>query len=233
MIKAVVFDMYETLITLYGSPVYFSKQMAEDAGVEADKFTSLWRATEDDRTLGKVTVEEVVRQILKENNCCSEQKLRKIMDKRIRYKTEAFEHMHREVIPMLKALKERGLKIGLISNCHSEESQVIKESVLYPFFDAACLSYDEGVKKPDPEIFRRCLEKLSLSANDCLYVGDGGSGELEAAAKIGMMPAQAVWYLKEGTMQPVGRLNDYRNIENPLGVVELVESLSEKKPDRL
>lgn len=225
MIKAVVFDMYETLITLYGSPVYFSKQMSEDAGIEADRFTFLWRATEDDRTLGNVTVEEVVRQILKENNCFSEQTVCRIMDKRICYKTEAFEHMHCEVMPMLITLKERGLKLGLISNCHSEESQVIKESVLYPFFDAACLSYDEGVKKPDLEIFRRCLEKLSLDAKECLYIGDGGSGELEAAAKIGMTSAQAVWYLKEGTMQPVGRLKEYRNIENPLGVVELVESL--------
>ena len=31
MIKAVIFDMYETLITLYNAPVYFSSQMAADA----------------------------------------------------------------------------------------------------------------------------------------------------------------------------------------------------------
>ncbi|MCQ2578205.1 MAG: hypothetical protein MJ176_06715 [Treponema sp.] len=33
MIKAVIFDMYETLVTLYESPMYFSKDMAKDAGI--------------------------------------------------------------------------------------------------------------------------------------------------------------------------------------------------------
>lgn len=222
MIKAVIFDMYETLITLYGSPVYFSRQMAADAGISEDIFTPMWRLTEDDRTTGKVTVDEVVEQILRDNNCYSEEKVRLIMDKKIRYKREAFEYMHTEIIPMMRALKEQGIKIGLISNCHSEESTVIKESVLYPYFDAVCLSYDEGIKKPDQEIFKRCLERLCLNADECLYVGDGGSNELEAAKEIGMKPAQAVWYLKEGTMQPVGRMKEFLNIEAPLGVVDLI-----------
>ena len=34
MIKAVIFDMYETLITQYGGPVYFRAQMAADAGID-------------------------------------------------------------------------------------------------------------------------------------------------------------------------------------------------------
>ena len=39
VLKAVIFDMYETLITLFESPVYFSTQMAEDAGIpEEDLF---------------------------------------------------------------------------------------------------------------------------------------------------------------------------------------------------
>lgn len=228
MIKAVIFDMYETLITLYGSPVYFSRQMAEDVGISEDIFTPMWRMTEDDRTTGKVTVDEVVERILRENNCYSEEKVRLVMEKKICYKKEAFEHMHPEIIPMMKALKERGIKIGLISNCHSEESEVIKESALYPYFDAVCLSYDEGIKKPDLEIFKRCLEKICLNANECLYVGDGGSNELAAAKNVGMKPAQAVWYLKEGSMQPVGRLKEFVNIEAPLGVIDFVHKNNEE-----
>lgn len=38
MIKAVIFDMYETLITLFESPAYFSTQMAEDAGIQEEDF---------------------------------------------------------------------------------------------------------------------------------------------------------------------------------------------------
>lgn len=36
MIKAVIFDMYETLITLHEAPLYFSAQMAEDMGISSD-----------------------------------------------------------------------------------------------------------------------------------------------------------------------------------------------------
>lgn len=38
MIKAVIFDMYETLITLFESPLYFGTQMAFDAGIAEEKF---------------------------------------------------------------------------------------------------------------------------------------------------------------------------------------------------
>ena len=34
MIKAVIFDMYETLITQYSNPQYFGRHIAKDAGIE-------------------------------------------------------------------------------------------------------------------------------------------------------------------------------------------------------
>lgn len=221
MIKAVVFDMYETLITLYESPLYFGTQMALDAGIEEDKFQKLWSEAEEDRTIGNITLEEILEKILKENDCYSESKMEYIVRKRIKCKEEAFEHLHAEILPMLRALKEKGILIGLISNCFSEESEVIKKSILYSFFDAVCLSFDEGMQKPDQAIFNRCLEKLNVQADECLYVGDGGSCELEAAKMLGMKAVQAVWYLKEGTNQPSKRKEEFENIETPLDVLKL------------
>ena len=66
MIKAVVFDMYETLITLFESPVYFGTQMAIDAGIDEEDFQKIWKTSEGDRTIGKVTLEELLEKILKE-----------------------------------------------------------------------------------------------------------------------------------------------------------------------
>lgn len=74
MIKAVIFDMYEMLITLYGSPVYFGTQIALDAGIAEDKFQKPWNA-EEDRAIGKITLEEILEKILKENGCYSESKM--------------------------------------------------------------------------------------------------------------------------------------------------------------
>ena len=82
-IAAVIFDMYETLITHYESPLYFGSQMAADAGIPEEKFLELWRSTEEERTVGKISLEEVLTRILKQNHCYSEDVLKKIVNKRI------------------------------------------------------------------------------------------------------------------------------------------------------
>ena len=223
MIQAVIFDMFETLITHYRSPLYFGTQMAEDAGISNDKFQSLWNPTEYDRSIGRLTLEEVLEKILRENNCYSEKLLRDITEKRKEAKRECFRNLHMEIIPMLSKLKKRGILVGLISNCFSEEAEVIRKSELFPYFDAVFLSYEQGICKPDEKIFKRCMKELSVRPEECLYVGDGGSFELETAKKLGMTAVQAVWYLKEGTIQPSGRKQDFRQIENPLEVLSCLD----------
>jgi putative hydrolase of the HAD superfamily len=77
MTRAVIFDMFETLITHYQSPLYFGTQMAEDAGIPEEKFQSLWRPTEYERTIGKLTFEKVLEIILRKNHCYSDMLLQK------------------------------------------------------------------------------------------------------------------------------------------------------------
>ncbi|MDE6698901.1 MAG: HAD family hydrolase [Lachnospiraceae bacterium] len=72
----------------------------------------------------------------------------------------------------------------------------MRQSELFPYFDAVLLSCEQGIQKPDEEIFIRCIEQLHVKPEECLYVGDGGSRELETARKLGMTAAQAVWYLR-------------------------------------
>jgi putative hydrolase of the HAD superfamily len=223
MTRAVIFDMYETLITHYHSPLYFGEQMAADAGVPTDKFQTLWRSTEYKRTIGELTLESVLESILRENDCYSEMILKKIVEKRIATNEDCFIHLHSEIIPMLSSLKNKGFLLGLISNCFSEEAAVIRRSGLFPYFDAVYLSYEQGIQKPEEEIFQRCMDRLSVEAERCIYIGDGGSSELETARRLGMNAAQAVWYLKDGTAQPSKRKHDFYQIETPLDLVDFVD----------
>lgn len=182
MIKAVIFDMYETLITHFQSPLYFGTQIAVDAGIPENKFLEMWETTSKDRTIGKMTLEEALETILKKNNCFSDELLNQIVQKRIKTKAALFQHMHEEILPLLSDLKKKGILMGLISNCFSEEAEVIKKSILFPYFDAVCLSYEQGLQKPAAEIYKRCIHMLNVEAMECIYVGDGGDFELEAAA---------------------------------------------------
>ncbi|MBR2401559.1 MAG: HAD-IA family hydrolase, partial [Lachnospiraceae bacterium] len=175
MIRAVIFDMFETLITHFEGPVYMAKQIANDIGITEQKFREIWDTTDDDRTLGKRTLEEVIEEVLKVNNCYSAELFERIITKRKLSKIECFEHIHPEIIPLFTTLKEMNLKIGLITNCYFEERDVIKNSIFFDYFDSVCMSCELGVKKPDVEIFQKCMKDLKVVAEECIYVGDGGS----------------------------------------------------------
>lgn len=220
MIKAVIFDMFETLITHFESPLYMGKQIAGDMGIAEPKFREIWDTTDDDRTLGNKSLEEVIEAILKVNNRYSTELFEKIIAKRKTSKIECFEHIHPEIIPLFNALKEMNIKIGLITNCYFEESDVIKKSVFANYFDFMCMSCEMGMKKPDVKIFQKCMENLEVLPEECLYVGDGGSFELETAQALGMHPLQATWYLKEGVNQPAKRKNEFLQADSPLEVID-------------
>jgi len=256
MIRAVIFDMYETLITHYDSPLYFSTEMAADAGIPLDRFQRIWRETDHARTIGELTLEQVLERIFREHQgienvhgigdyysvgeCqgtaeggtylkeAADNRMQRIVAKRTGVKEELFNHLHPEIVLMLEGLRAEGYLIGLISNCFSEEAQVIRKSILFPYFDAVCLSYEQGLAKPDRGIYEKCVEMLDLKPEQCLYVGDGGSRELEAARDCGMHPVQAVWYFKEGTMQPVGRKAEFVPMETPLEVLRYVREQKER-----
>lgn len=219
MIKAVIFDMFETLVTHFESPIYMAKQISDDIGIAEQKFREIWDSTDDDRTLGKSSLEEVIEEILKVNNCYSSELLEKIITKRRMSKMECFEYIHPELIPLFTRLKEMNIKIGLITNCFFEERDVIKKSIFFDYFDSVCMSCEIGLKKPDVKIYKKCMKDLEVEAEECIYVGDGGSCELETAQALGMNPLQAAWYLKDGVNQPAKRKKEFLQAEAPLEVL--------------
>ena len=219
MIKAVIFDMFETLVTHFESPIYMAKQISDDIGIAEQKFREIWDSTGDDRTLGKSSLEEVIEEILKVNNCYSSELFEKIITKRRMSKMECFEYIHPELIPLFTRLKEMNIKIGLITNCFFEERDVIKKSIFFDYFDSVCMSCEIGLKKPDVKIYKKCMKDLEVEAEECIYVGDGGSCELETAQALGMNPLQAAWYLKDGVNQPAKRKKEFLQAEAPLEVL--------------
>lgn len=222
MIKTVIFDMYETLVTMCRSYSYKGANIAADLGLDEKLFRVVWDESDNDRTLGIKNFEETIRLSMEVNDCFSDSLLQNIVRKRKESQKEFFNHLHPEIIPMLHELKKSQVKVALISNCYLEERDIIKQSVLWDYFDVACLSCELGVKKPQKEIFEICLRRLELTADECLYVGDGGSNELEKAKELGMRAVQAAWYLDDNFDQPVGRLPDFEQLESPMDVLLLL-----------
>lgn len=224
MIKAVIFDMFETLVSLFVGRTYFSENIAEDLGVDVNIFRQLWHATETHRTIGQYTLEEVLERTLQVLNVYSADNVDMIMRKRHESLTDTFQAIPPEVTELLKALKEKGIAIGLISNCFSDEFAMIQDSTLYPMFDAVKLSYEQGICKPDPTIFYRVTAELGVEPDECVYVGDGGNNELLAAKQVGMKPVQALWFRNKMTEPhvPSPVYEEFAHAQTPADVLKFL-----------
>ena len=95
-----------------------------------------------------------------------------------------------DAVSALRALKDRGLATGLISYCTHELPAFLPSLPVAPLLDARVFSVEAGVCKPDPAIYLAACEQLGVDAQECVYVGDGGSRELTGAAAVGMTPVR-------------------------------------------
>ncbi len=86
----------------------------------------------------------------------------------------------------LTAIKRRGLRTGLISDCTHELPAFLPGLPMAPLLDVRVFSVELGVCKPEPAIYLAACERLGVAPAECVYVGDGGSRELTGAAAVGM-----------------------------------------------
>lgn len=92
-----------------------------------------------------------------------------------------------DVAPLLRSLRERGYRIGLLTN-GSEAQQLDKlaRTGLDEAFDAVCVSERIGVQKPDPRAFTILAERLGVDPAACLFVGDDPERDVAGARRAGM-----------------------------------------------
>ena len=194
MIKAVIFDMFETLVTLFEGRTYWGENIAEDVGADPTEFRREWHAIEKDRSCGKYTIEEGLEVVLKKLNLYSPEKVTLAASKRIAALSDTFSNIPDETVELLKELKNRGLKVGIITNTFNDERDMIRSSILMPYIDEALISYEQGLCKPDPALYEKMTRLLHVEPDECLFVGDGGSRELYAARDCGMHALQCTWF---------------------------------------
>jgi HAD superfamily hydrolase (TIGR01549 family)/HAD superfamily hydrolase (TIGR01509 family) len=95
--------------------------------------------------------------------------------------------MRPEMPAVLEAIKQMGLKIGIISNVNSR-GQVptnLKEYGIYQYFDPIVLSSEYGRRKPDPSIFHYAARLANVPASACLYIGDRIVRDVDGAQRAG------------------------------------------------
>jgi len=88
-------------------------------------------------------------------------------------------------LPCAKALKNH-YGIALLSNDVSEWSRFLRDyHGIEPLIDAAFISGDLGVRKPDPRIYGIALDTLEARPDECLFVDDYPE-RIHAARELGI-----------------------------------------------
>ncbi|MGC0333613.1 FMN phosphatase YigB (HAD superfamily) [Streptomyces sp. SAI-170] len=89
-----------------------------------------------------------------------------------RHRTPAAWTAYPDAAEVLGGLRERGIRVAVVSNIGWDLRPVFRAHGLDPFVDAYVLSYEHGIRKPDPRLFRTACEALGAEPREVLMVGD-------------------------------------------------------------
>ncbi len=201
MIKAVFFDLYQTLIRYEPPREEVQAKVLNDFGIEAapeslrrplsiaDEFIYQEHAR---LPIGKRTDEEkraLYAQyqgiVLKEAGIESSQELiGGILSKMQKFKFALV--LFDDVLPALSELKSKGLILGLISNVDHDIAPLCQKLGLSPLLQIVVTSQDTGFNKPHPEIFKEAVRQAGVQAQEAMYVGDQYQIDVIGANGVGM-----------------------------------------------
>lgn len=196
VIRAVVFDYYGTLAVSATRAARRSgaERIAAALGIPADVWHAAIAATFTERATGvRGDLEQTMHWLAEQCGRTPQSDQLKTACE-IRRSTEGVyaRTLRDDAEETLRTLHERGIKLGVLSDCTHELPDVWPTLSIAPYVDVTVFSVQAGLRKPHPDLYASVALSLGVAPSECLYVGDGGSGELTGAAQAGMTPYHLV-----------------------------------------
>lgn len=203
-IRAVLFDLFGTLLMLESDEVYYEpclKKMHRFLtrnGVKVpfhdfsrvyfeirDKFYSESRTSLEEPHFN-VRVSQTLRKLCYDFDASD--KIVKGATKAFADEFKRYVHIDDNAIRVLQKLHEKH-KLGLVSNFGIPECgwELLEKFSLRSFFDAVVISGEVNRRKPSPEIFMKALKTLNVPASKAVFVGDMLDLDVKGPKNVGMM----------------------------------------------
>jgi FMN phosphatase YigB (HAD superfamily) len=205
MTAAILFDLYETLVTeREGTPARASG-LGERLGIDAVAFRNAWKRQRHRIVRGEVTFADG---LLAAGFMCgrtlNDDLVQRLSRERRSEKALLFQHFDPVGFGVLRELRNRGCRLGVVSNCFAEDVAAWPSCQAAECFDASVFSFEVGCAKPEPPIYHEALRRLGVAASNAVFVGDGGDDELLGGERAGLRVAQAAWFHGDRAELPPG-----------------------------
>ncbi len=194
--RGVVFDLFGTLIDGWNrtEAEQRSTELAAALEVPWEPFRNLMETTYTERAtaaLGDLRemLGELCRRVGVEPSKAALERAARL---RMAQFHEVLSQPRAETVSLLPTLRDRGVLVGVISDCSSETPHLWPSLAWARPVQVALFSWSERRRKPAPELYLAALTRLGVRADECLYVGDGGSRELSGAEALAIRALKIV-----------------------------------------
>lgn len=179
MYKAILFDfggviyqhpvdvIPEVIARIYNQPL-------ELAIKEYSKYSN-------DFCTGKISADQIINSL--SSTFKNSKQLSEVKNLWIKYYSE-LAIPNQEVLDLIKKLR-KNYKLYLFSNTSEMSNIHNSRTGIYDYFDDVFMSYQLGLRKPDPKIFQRVISSLGIKPAECIFIDDNLKN-LETAKQLGI-----------------------------------------------
>ena len=156
VIDAVVFDLFETLITESGTVTQRASALAARLRVDHEAYRQLWRFRRSDIVLGRSSFSDVLSWIATRLGTSPDEKLvEQLRSERLAEKAAALHTVEPDVLATLATLRTKRLGLAVVTNCFAEDVASWERSPLRPYFDVTVFFGVVAPKGTDPGVIAR------------------------------------------------------------------------------
>ena len=197
-LEACLIDAYDTIVSCDFSPL--RRGVPALAGIAVETWEGEYSQVGPMLNDGRMSKAEAFGRILAH---CGVQSTDALLAEMVRQDQElllANACLFDDVLPFLRSLRERGIKVAIVSNCTENTRAMLVATGVDALSDTLVLSCEVGAAKPAPEIFQCALDRLGVTADAAVFIDDQ-PGYCAGSMAMGIRTVQIV----RGELDGLGR----------------------------
>lgn len=181
---AALLDLYDTVARTRWREL--SDRISDELGVDVAALYRAYTVTRAERSIGAFNGPEGdMTAIVEAAGFASRPELIDSLVAMERRFTETGVELWEDSLPVVFELRQRGVRTALVSNCSHSTRGIVDRLGLVDAFDEVILSFEVGLRKPDPAIYREALRRVDVQPDRAVFVDDQQE-YCDGAASIGI-----------------------------------------------